>query len=271
VAPVILGGVMVDLWPGPADLVVPEGIPAPSAAECAVYLLGPMRVRAGHPVEGGWRRKSLELLSYLAVHPYGVSRDQILEALWPGEDPRVTQRRLWHSAFYLRRRLRGAGVDGAIIHKIDDLYRLNFNTVWVDVRAFEVATLRSESASDPTSLLTFVCHLYKGEFCEGRYFGWGTSVSEGLRSRYIDASRTLAQLLERKGEREAALTVLDEAILFDPYDECLIRLAMKIEADLGRRDFLVRRFRRLKRLFLVDLDVDVSGQTEEFFVSLLRV
>lgn len=227
-----------DSSPEPAEYPdPPEGVRAPSEAEFAIYLLGPMRFeRGGRPVEGGWRRKSLELLAYLAVHPRGVARDQILEALWPDGDPRVTQRYLWHSASYLRSRLRGAGVDVRVVTpKIDDLYRLNFGAVWVDVQAFEQSIQQSRIVSDPTSLV-FACDIYKGEFCEGRYFGWATLVRERLRSQFIEASRKLAVRFEQGDELEGALIVLDRALASDPYDEELARRAMRLEADLGRRD-----------------------------------
>lgn len=253
----------VDSCPEPAEYPNPrEGVP--TQAECAVYLLGPMRIeRGGRPVEGGWRRKSLELLAYLGVHPRGVARDQILEALWPDGDPRVTQRYLWHSASYLRSRLRGAGVDVRVTRKIDELYRLNFDAVWVDVRAFEQTIRQAGSISDPRALLAFACDIYKGEFCEGRYFGWATLIRERLRSQFIESSRRLAELLEREWEPQGALVVLDRALASDPYDEELVRRAIRLEADLGRRDLAVRRFRRLRRLLVSDLNVEVSGETVE--------
>lgn len=139
----------------------------------SVYLLGPLRIfRDGHPVEGGWRRKSLELLAYLAAHPRGAARDQVLEALWPGADPKVSQSNLWHSASHLRCRLRRPGDNARIVQKIDDRYRMDFAHVWVDVVAFEEAIRRSRDSGNRGALLEVACSLYRGEYCEGWYYGW---------------------------------------------------------------------------------------------------
>lgn len=253
---------MTNSWLGSSDPEVPEGIPAPSEAECAVYLLGRMRVvRAGRPIEGGWRRKSLELLAYLAVHPHGVSKDQMLEALWPNGDPLVTQRCLWNVASYLRRRLQGSGVDARITQKTDDLYRLNLDAVWMDVQAFVWAIRLSESVSDPRALLAFACHLYKGEFCEGRYYGWDTLVRERLSRCYIEAARSLTRNREAHGENEGALAVLESAMAVDPYDEDLCRQAMLLDELLGRPDRAVRRFKRLRRLLRCEFSIEPSEKT----------
>lgn len=236
---------------------------------CSLYLLGPLRVvREGRKVEGAWRRKALELLAYLAVHPRGAARDQILEALWPEGDPRQTQQYLWHSVSRLRNRLQGGDASLQIVSKVDDMYRLDFERVWVDVAEFHRALLKAKGAEDAREPLESACDIYKGDFCEGRYFGWATLVRERLRSQFIEASRTLAERLEQGEELEGALIVLDRGLTSDPYDEELTRSAMKIEGRLNRRDLIVGRFRRLRRLMLEDLDVEPSAQTQALLEQL---
>lgn len=228
-----------------------------------VLLLGTIRVMRGDvPVEGGWRRKALELLAYLSVHPHGVARDQILEALWPEGDPRQTQEYLWHTVSRLRNRLRGSGVS-RVVERVDDMYRFDFGGLWVDVVEFQSLVARARDSEDPREALKSACDIYKGEFCEGRYFGWATVVREQLRALFIQASRALAESLERQARYESALAVLERATRSDPYDEGLARKAIKIEAHLGRRDLAVRRFRRLRRLLIADLGVEVSDATHE--------
>lgn len=250
---------------------VPDELPDPRDAFCAVFLLGPVRVfRSGRRVVGGWRLKSLELLAYLAVHQLGAAKDQILEALWPEGDPRQTQQNLWHTISLLRSRLGGSSASGRIVHKTDDLYRLDFENVWVDVASFEGAVKLAEREAGLEPSLRFACDLYKGGFCDGRYYGWATLAQERLRMLFIEASRKLARQLQTEGEPEGALVVLDGALLFDPYNEELVRQALAIDAQLGRQDSLVRRFRKLRRLLLSDLEIAPSELTVSTFDHLLH-
>lgn len=236
---------------------------------CEVHLFGPIRiVREGVLIEGGWRRKALELLAFLAVHPSGVAKDQILEALWPEGDPRETQRHLWHSVSHLRRRLGGPGNSLRLIIKRDDSYRLDLKKVWVDVAEFESAVRQAEGSSAAAECLRIACEIYEGEFCEGRYFGWATLATEMLKGLFTTAAQRLSVHLEERGELERALLLLDRALVVDPYDEDLCRRAMALEARRGRRDQVVRRFRRVRRLLLADLGVEPSSESVRTFQAL---
>jgi len=229
---------------------------------CAVHLFGPIRiVREGVLIEGGWRRKALELLAFLAVHPSGVAKDQILEALWPEGDPRETQRHLWHSVSHLRRRLGGPANAVRLIIKTDDSYRLDLGKVWVDVAAFESAVRQAEDSSAAAECLRAACSIYKGEFCEGRYFGWATLFEERHKGLFVSAAKGLSVHLKECGELEQSLLLLNGALEVDPYDEDLCRRAMTLDAQRGRHDQVVRRFRRLRRLLLTELDVEPSSET----------
>jgi DNA-binding SARP family transcriptional activator len=229
---------------------------------CSVSLLGPIHVfLAGKIEEGGWRRKSLELLAYLVLHPGGASRDQILETLWPGADPKVSQCYLWQSVTQLRSRIAPQNPDFRIIQKVDDFYRADLSQVWVDIVAFEAAVNRSSEAEETEGLLSFACALYKGEVCEGRYFSWTTLIQERLSGLFVSAARLAETLVDRQ-ETQEALLLLDRALERDPYDEALGRDAIALEAMSGRADQVVRRYRRLRRLLLEDLGVEPSRETQ---------
>lgn len=252
---------------------MPDGVPAPTEDRyvCAVHLFGPIRiVRWGVLIEGGWRRKALELLAFLAVHPSGAAKDQILEALWPEGDPKETQRYLWHSVSHLRRRLGGPGNALRLISKTDDSYRLDLGRVWIDVAAFESALRQAEDPSAAAECLGAACDIYKGEFCEGRYFGWATLATERLKALFTDAAKELSAHFEEGGDVERALLLLDRALKVDPYDEDACRRAMTLEARRGRHDRVVRRFRRQRRRFLTDLGVEPSPETEKVLQGALE-
>jgi len=73
---------------GPIDLrsqPAPFDPAAPDPDRVLVRILGPVRIEgAKNPIQ---RRRIKELIVYLALHPEGVTDEQIMIALWPGETP----------------------------------------------------------------------------------------------------------------------------------------------------------------------------------------
>lgn len=259
-------------WGGPDWdwMEVPDGVPDPRKARCAVFLLGPLRVfRDGEAVVGGWRLKSLELLAYLGVHPHGVSKDQILEALWPEGDPKETQKYLWRAVSDLRCRLQSAPFT-QVVNKAGDLYRLDFTRVWVDSFAFEVVLRLASRVAKPEKYLRIACDLYKGHFCEDRYFSWAVLVTERMKTVFIGSAKSLASHIEDNGDHDGALSILDRAIEVDPFDEDLCRRAMAMESYQNRVDLIARRYRRLRRVLLTDLEIEPSNETTREFERLAR-
>lgn len=98
VAAAVLAAVVLAPQPSPATtspttLPVPVRTPPPTATivgAATVEVLGSVRAcRGGEPVEMG-RRRPLELVAYLAVHPDGVGEERLRTALWPDGSARGT-------------------------------------------------------------------------------------------------------------------------------------------------------------------------------------
>ncbi len=69
----------------------------------SIAVLGPLTVDGlAHKIK---RAATYELLAYLAFHAQGASRDELTEAIWPGQDPKRTRPRLWQSVSEAKRAL----------------------------------------------------------------------------------------------------------------------------------------------------------------------
>ena len=98
--------------------------------ETPIALLGPPAETQAAPLEDGPRTISIavlgplaidgllgrikraatrELFAYLAFHPNGATRDELLEAIWPAQDPKRTLPRFWQSVTDARKALGEAG------------------------------------------------------------------------------------------------------------------------------------------------------------------
>ena len=192
-----------------------------------IHALGAFRVlRDGVPVPGSeWQsRKARELLKLLVArrgHP--VPRDQLLEALWPGEASAKTSNRLSVALSTVR-----SVLDPAHSHPPDHFLRssddaLMLGRVVCDTEAFEgdaeagLAALRDGREGEAVELLEAAESAYSGDFLEeDLYAEWATPVREQLRATYIAVTRALAQ-----GSDDSLLAARYYLRLLerDPYDE----------------------------------------------------
>jgi DNA-binding SARP family transcriptional activator len=240
-----------------------------------VDLFGPLRIHThGGEVRTGLRRKARELLAFLLLHPEGVTRDTVIEALWPEIDPARGAERAKTAIQNLRHTLRAAaGLDGAtVIEWAGERWRVNAALVDCDVWRFQAALAAASAAPDDpakTAALERATAAYHGSLLEGADYDWAEPAREELRRQAADAAGRLAELRERASDGDGALTALEAAAGWDPYNEELHQRIMRLQARLGRPDAVRRTFDRLQTR-LAELDVDPDDATEHLLAELLR-
>src|SRR5512133_2306276 len=194
-----------------------------------VYLLGRFEVvREDAPIPAhAWRRRRpADLLKLVAVAPgRTLSREQVVDTLWPDKDPASGANNLHRALYDLRQSLGGRWVDiehGAVSLQGD---------VWVDVDAFEAAVARG----DRTSLAQAVA-LYHGELSpEDRDAPWLDPRRAALRDRFVEAAVPLARAAFAEGDVQAALPLLRRLVDVRPAHEEAHRLLVRLLAASGRR------------------------------------
>ncbi len=115
------------------------------------------------------------LLAYLALKlGKDVSREELAEALWPEEDPKVTANRLRVSLTSLRHQIEPSGVSvGSVLDSSRSGYvRLRRESVWCDIDAFDTALKRGEKAE--------AAGLASGPLLPGFFDEWILSERERL-------------------------------------------------------------------------------------------
>jgi DNA-binding SARP family transcriptional activator len=248
--------------------VEPAGREAEVTLARRIYLLGRPRVELnGQEIEARLRQKSLELVALLAAHEDGMVKDAILEMLWPEGDPQKSDANLRQCLSDIRKHLGYVRGTDMVVERVGDLLRLDKDGVWTDVAAFSAAVEAAAPSDDPTRDLRLAAELYRGDFCQGAY-SWSETMREHLRRLFLDAAVRLSDLLAEGNELDAAVDVLDRAIAADKYAEHLYRRAMVLESRRGRRDGVVRRFRRIETLLSGDLEVTPEDETVALFRSL---
>jgi hypothetical protein len=125
------------------------------------------------------RTAGLQILAYLAVHPDGATRTELIRAIWPQLPPATISQRLHTTLADLRKQLRPLLGDNPVIRR-DDRYHLNPNAISTDAHdlranARAAADHRSSANQGPVP-----------ELAAGWTWTWLTAAREALRRDSMD-------------------------------------------------------------------------------------
>jgi DNA-binding SARP family transcriptional activator len=210
-----------------------------------VLLLGPIEL-AGCKKRQPRRQATAELIAYLALQPRRASRDELLEALWPGGDPRRSADRFYQAASEARKLLSDAFL------RDRDTYTLDRQQVWTDVDELERLRAEAEAVTQEhqQTLLEDALALFRGQPLAGIDALWAGAEARRLQALQSELLERVGRLNLAAAQPTRALDAADRAHALDLSNERPVRLALEAEAALGRREAVVERYERLCR----DLD-----------------
>jgi DNA-binding SARP family transcriptional activator len=236
-------------------------------------LLGGFSVRVGNRVvmDADWRlRKAKHLVKLLALaEGHRLQREQVMELLWPEQDPEAASNNL-HKALYTARRALEPNLrpswPSAYIH-------LEWNRVVLDEsaglrvdvdefeRAADVAQQTRESAAYTSAL-----ERYTGELLpEDRYEDWAIERREALERRYLGLLMELADLHESEDRPYAAIDALAHVVAREPVHEEAHVALMRLYAQSGQRYLAVREYQRLRAALRRELDLEPTPAITQLY------
>lgn len=230
---------------------------AASPPRLRVDLLGTPRLSAGERVTTRFEtRRTALLLARLALPPLREwSRDELIELLWPDEDPVLTRTRLRQTLASLRRALEEVGTadEEVVLRASRASVALDVEQVASDVVELE-ACLRQASATPEQrrEALDRALTLYENHLMPGFYETWVLSERERLESRMRTALLQLTQSLQET-EPDAAITYARTAVNLDPLDETAQENLLKLLIQTGRNTEALRHWKDVERLFWKEL------------------
>jgi DNA-binding SARP family transcriptional activator len=174
------------------------------------------------PTSAWGSRRARQLCKRLvAARGWPVTRDELIDLLWPDESDRVKLGARLSVQLSAVRRVLGGGV---IADR--ETVRLDVGAVFTDLEAFH-------KASDDGAIVA----TYTGAFLpEDIYDDWTAGVRDEARARFIAAARRAAQLaVEREAFGDAA-EYARRLVTTDPYDEGAHRLlisALQASGEAG--------------------------------------
>jgi len=241
---------------------VPPTMPAEdSPRPVTISLLGPLTI-GGH--SGRIRRAATrELIAYLALHPHGASRDELIEAIWPAEDPRRTRPRFWQSVTEARRAL------GDAWRHHGERYQLDRAKVRIDVDELERLLAVSDPDGEPAALEAAAA-LWRGEPLAGADYLWADGEVRRLHATFLDLLVRVGHARLANGDPRGALAAAEQAIALDDLHEPSWRLALQAEHALGLRTSLTQRYEQLTDTLDEQLGLQPSHETRMMYRQLLQ-
>jgi DNA-binding SARP family transcriptional activator len=212
------------------------------------------------------RARALEVIAFLALRREGAQRDEILEALWPGEDPSRSRHRLYQ-AVRDARQLLGDGVASE-----RDRYWLDRKIVRVDIDCLAelLAGLhRAEDDGRSSQLFEKALELFRAEPLAGSDYAWSESEVRSLRGTYVELLERVGRHRLATGDARGALEAAERALAVDGLNEASWRLALEAESHLGLRDAVVQRYGHLRGLLDERLGLEPQRETRMLYRRLL--
>ncbi|OXR39859.1 hypothetical protein B7C42_08071 [Nocardia cerradoensis] len=268
----------------PAVTPAPAFVPPHAATNgrlLRVQLFGPTQLwldaAGGQRTEitGRLQPQSLELLAVLALHPGGVTRDELLEALWSGHLPAKPNNALTNALSRLRIALGSAtGTDGhATVQATQGRarYRLDPAHVRVDYWDFtEAVTARRRATNneDRAAACQRIIDIATAPLAPDLRQPWIEPMREATRRDALNALGWLASHTVTTDPR-TTLNMLETAAETDPYNEALWQDILRLHAKLGEYDALTRTYTLLSRK-LTEIDATPSRETQQLLHHLQR-
>lgn len=218
-----------------------------------------------------WRTaKAQELFAFL-LHGKGqwISRESIIETLWPDsqQDKAVTY--LHTSISQIRKLLKEWGAGAAILYS-QECYRLDAVGIATDVQQFEQAVAANLRVTDDNyAVCAQALELYRGDYLEEHDYAWAKPRARELLRQFASLAQAIALYeLDRGCERQAlrSLLLLQEK---DPYSDAACRLMLTAYARLGDITAMKASYEAFVHLLHLDLEVEPERETAELYRFLL--
>lgn len=222
-----------------------------------------------------WRTaKAQELFCYLLHYRNRfVSKEALIDLLWPEADPKKASNQLYTSIYQVRQCLKQAdirieinntsGGEGYTLHLKDTLYELD---LWE-----KRITALSAVQSDTYELHQELFDQYNGDYFNDYDYVWAESERQRLRTIWLHHAMSLAEFYIGQDMSIQALTIYKKVVFLQPYSDEAHFALMKLYDRLGERAAVDEQFRSLRLLFNEELSVKLPHAVEEWYEAWLQI
>jgi DNA-binding SARP family transcriptional activator len=242
--------------------------------ELEAHLLGRFEVRldgvAVPTWAGGLGRSILKYL--LANRSRPVTRDQLVEAIWPEVSPRSSRNRLHVALHSVRADLARISSRPVVVYA-DGTYRLDPDIeVWLDTEAFMAASAAAEQAETAEPLAVAVTYaeaaaaLYTGDFLEDTpYAEWAVVDRERFFVMHLDVLDRLTRVYFEDDRYTECIDACQRLLARDRWYEPAYRLLMRCHARQNRPHLAAQQYELCSRELRAELGLAPDRETTRLY------
>jgi DNA-binding SARP family transcriptional activator len=230
-------------------------------------------VRGGRPLGLLVTGKAMTLLTELALRlDNGVPREELLETLWPEQDPAHSTVSLNSLVYSLQRQLSDSLDVESTLTYANGRYVLNQQSgITTDIARFDEYIRRGNrlaaiDVDGAAGAFQSALDLYRGDLCTGTYLNINVIIErERLRASFLSSLAWLANSSYRAGDDVTALGHALRLLTYDPCREDAHRVVMRIRVRQGERAQALRQYQLCEHVLRREFDVAPEAQTRELF------
>lgn len=253
-------------------------VSAPPAPALLIYVFGTFRVLLNEtPLENFSGSKARTLFKYLVTHrDKTITRDVLLELLWPNADPDTARNRLNGVFHGLRQALHALPLSPVLYQ--DNTYCLNpALTLWVDMHDFEMHARDGQQLETRGEISAAIVEyelaagLYQGDFMEDDlYEDWTVHARERLRAAYLDILDRLSRIHFAQAQYSVSATMCKLILTRDNCREDAHRRLMRCYVRQGQSYLALRQYQSCVQALEHELDVTPAPATTELYLNIRK-
>jgi len=244
-----------------------------------LHLLGSPRIERDDESIEISRRKTIALLSYLAVTGESHRREALAALLWPDSDQSRALAYLRRTLWSLKQALGNAWLDA----DHDSIALVSNQQLWLDVEQFQQLLSQTQPHHHPQnkhcddclSVLTEAVALYRGDFLTGftlpdclEFDEWQFCQAESLRQQLALALEWVVDGLSRRGEFETAIPHARRWLSLDNLHEPAQQALMKLYAWAGQQAAALRQYEECVRILDEELGTPPLEETTVLYEAI---
>lgn len=214
-----------------------------------------------------WRTEKSKELAALLIYNDGrvVSRDEIIELLWPETDIDRAIRYLHNSIYYIRKSLESCAIGRSSIKISGSYSMLIADHVSYDYRTFNALSGKAEKDA---RVLEELIALSSNDFMEGEDWSWAVIERENIEEKCLDTIVKLSTLLIRNKDYGKAEEILKRAYNKNPYDERITTLLIKLYINANQKIKAMMHFNTYSELIQNELGIHPGKFIKELINSI---
>ena len=226
-------------------------------AHLSIYLIGPFQTTVNSQVVTSFQsNKVRSLLAILAAEPERPhSRETLAGLLWPDYPNPAALAYLRNALSNLRQTIGDAQAKPPYLVISRGTIQINpASSCWIDLRAFDEFTAKSETPQSQINSLQSAIALYRGPFLDGfscdssAFEEWTLTRRERLNRQLREALSRLAGIYAQCGEYSQSVRTAQRLLELEPWDEAAHCLVMQGLARSGQRSAALAQYETCRRV-----------------------